>query len=107
MKPALQIDIPALTTEQMIEVDRLMTDCYGITLTQMMENSGRNLALLAKEMLGGEVMHKKICIMVGNGNNGGGGLVAARHLSNWGAEVSCISVIFPCHQSCIRGWASR
>ena len=86
----IQNEIPAITSEQMIEVDRLMTDCYGITLTQMMENAGRNLALLAKKMLGGEVMYKKICIMVGSGNNGGGGLVAARHLSNWGGEVTCI-----------------
>jgi len=32
----------------MIEVDRLMIDFFGITLTQMMENAWRNLALLAK-----------------------------------------------------------
>lgn len=74
----------------MIEADRLMTDCYGITLMQMMENAGRNLAVLAKDLLGGVVGSKKICIMAGSGNNGGGGLVAARHLSNWGAEVTCI-----------------
>ena len=74
----------------MIEVDRLMIDSYGITLLQMMENAGRNLALLAKQMLGNDIVNRKICVIAGNGNNGGGGLAAARHLSNWGAEVTVL-----------------
>jgi len=85
-----QNNIPVLSTDQMREVDRLMTDCYGISLQQMMENAGRNLALLSKKILKGDIANKGICIAVGNGNNGGGGLVAARHLSNWGAEVTII-----------------
>ena len=74
----------------MIEVDRLMINSYGITLLQMMENAGRNLALLAKQMLGDDILNRKICVVAGNGNNGGGGLAAARHLSNWGAEVTVL-----------------
>ena len=35
-----------LNTEEMIEVDRLMTDVLKIELIQMMENAGRNLARL-------------------------------------------------------------
>jgi NAD(P)H-hydrate epimerase len=80
-------DIPALTTEQMAEVDRIMIADYGIRLIQMMENAGRNLAELARRWLGGQVVGKRILILCGAGNNGGGGMVAARHLSNWGAEV--------------------
>ena len=79
--------IPALTTQQMVEVDRLMIDEYGITLIQMMENAGRNLADLASRMLGGDVRGKRVAVFCGSGNNGGGGLVATRHLHNWGAEV--------------------
>ena len=90
MLKEIPFKIPSLSTGQMIEVERLMTDCYSITLMQMMENAGRNLAVLAKDLLGGVVGSKKICVMAGSGNNGGGGLVAARHLSNWGAEVTCI-----------------
>jgi NAD(P)H-hydrate repair Nnr-like enzyme with NAD(P)H-hydrate epimerase domain len=41
------MDIPALTTEQMREVDRLMVETYHISLLQIMENAGRNLAELA------------------------------------------------------------
>ena len=35
-----------LSTEEMIEVDRLMTDELKIELMQMMENAGRNFCLL-------------------------------------------------------------
>ncbi len=38
---------------EMIEVDRLMVDEYGITLPQIMENAGRSLAGLARHLLGG------------------------------------------------------
>lgn len=74
----------------MIEIDRLMIQSYGITLLQMMENAGRNLALLARRFLRGLIENKNICVVVGNGNNGGGGLVAARYLSNWGANVTIL-----------------
>jgi NAD(P)H-hydrate epimerase len=81
-------DIPVLTTSQMVEVDRLMIEEYQIELIQMMENAGRNLAELARRQLGGLIVGKSIAILCGAGNNGGGGLVAARHLHNWGANVS-------------------
>jgi len=69
-------------------VDRLMIEEYQIELIQMMENAGRNLAELARRQLGGQVAGNSIAILCGAGNNGGGGLVAARHLHNWGANVS-------------------
>lgn len=80
--------IPALTTEQMVEVDRLMIEEYGIRLIQMMENAGRNLAEQAIRILGGSAEGKRIALLSGKGNNGGGGLVAARHLHNRGARVT-------------------
>jgi NAD(P)H-hydrate epimerase len=82
-----KLHIPSVTTEQMREIDRLMIEEYGIELLQMMENAGRNLAELARRLLGGSVMGKRIIVAAGKGNNGGGGMVAARHLHNWGAEV--------------------
>ena len=80
--------IPALTTEQMIEVDRLMIEEWGKSLIQMMENAGRNLAELSKRLLQ-NVKENKIVVLCGAGNNGGG-MVAARHLHNWGADVNVI-----------------
>ncbi|MDQ3007362.1 MAG: NAD(P)H-hydrate epimerase [Chloroflexota bacterium] len=74
----------------MIEVDRLMIEVYGISLEQMMENAGRNLAELARQRLGRQVKGHQITVLCGAGNNGGGGMVAARHLHNWGADVCVV-----------------
>jgi NAD(P)H-hydrate epimerase len=83
-------EVPALSTDQMREVDRLMIEEYGIELIQMMENAGRNLAMLAKRLLDGEIQDRPVVVLAGRGNNGGGGLVAARHLLNWGAWVQVL-----------------
>ncbi len=79
--------IPALTTAQMIEVDRAMLEDYHIELLQMMENAGRALAELSRRWLGGAVQGHSVVVLCGSGNNGGGGMTAARRLHNWGAEV--------------------
>lgn len=79
------VSVPAVTVEQMREVDRLMTEEYGILLIQMMENAGRNLATLVSKIARGP--GKSVLVLAGRGNNGGGGLVAARHLSNMGHPV--------------------
>lgn len=82
--------LPAITVEQMREVDRLMTDVFGISLIQMMELAGRNLAELVRLTLGGVVAGKTVAVAAGHGHNGGGGLVAARHLANWSASVTVL-----------------
>ena len=82
-------EIPFVSTDQMIEVDRAMIEDYNILLIQMMENAGRNLAHLARSrFLGGDPRGKRVAVLSGKGGNGGGGLVCARRLSNWGSEVS-------------------
>lgn len=84
------IPVPLLTTAQMVEVDRLMVEEYGIQLIQMMENAGRDLALLARSLLENDLTDRSIVVLAGRGNNGGGGLVCARHLLNRGADVQVI-----------------
>ncbi len=82
-------EVPYLTTDQMIEVDRAMMEDYRIDLVRMMENAGRNLAHLARErFLGGDPSGKRVVVLAGTGGNGGGALVAARRLHNYGAVVS-------------------
>ena len=78
---------PSLTAAQMAEVDRLMIEEYGILLIQMMENAGRNLAEMARLMLGEQLTGRHIVVLCGAGNNGGGGMAAARHLHNRSAVV--------------------
>jgi len=81
-------DVPALTTDQMVEVDRAMIEDYHIELIQMMENAGRNLAHLARvRFLDGNPVGKRVVILAGTGGNGGGALASARRLHNWGARV--------------------
>ena len=77
-----------ITSDQMREVDRLMVEEYGILLVQMMENAGRNLAHLARDrFLDGDARGRRVLVLAGTGGNGGGGLVCARRLHGWGAEV--------------------
>lgn len=81
-------DYLRIDTPEMIEVDRLMIEAYHIELIQMMENAGRCLAIVAREeFLGGDPEKKRIVILAGTGGNGGGALVCARRLANWGADV--------------------
>lgn len=86
--PTIISDIPYLTTEQMIEVDRAMIEDYRIELIQMMENAGRNLAHLARvRFLEGDPCGKRVIVLAGTGGNGGGALVCARRLHNYGVRV--------------------
>jgi len=83
----------AVTADQMREVDRLMVEVYHISLDQMIENAGRNLADLATEILfrkKPKSQNFRVVIVCGTGNNGGGGMVAARFLSNRNLNVSVI-----------------
>ena len=75
-----------LTRDEMIEIDRVMVDELGIELMQMMENAGRNLAQFAIE----RYRPSSVVVCVGSGGNGGGGMVAARHLANRGVDVSVV-----------------
>ena len=79
------IVVPAITADQMREVDRIAVEDFGLGILQMMENAGRNLAQNVLDMLGeagGEVT-----VLAGSGGNGGGGLCCARHLRNRGLTV--------------------
>ncbi len=81
------IDVPAVTADEMRELDRIAMEETGPNLFQMMENAGRNLALLAIEVLGRTWQTAKIVALAGRGGNGGGGICAARHLANRRANV--------------------
>ena len=77
-----------LTAVEMTEADRVAIEVLGIDVSSLMENAGTKTAELARELLGGDASGKKVTVLVGRGNNGGDGLVAARNLHNWGGEVT-------------------
>jgi NAD(P)H-hydrate epimerase len=79
-----------LTSDEMREADEEAISQYGIDVLSLMENAGSSVASLARTLLGGRVEGRRIAVLVGKGNNGGDGLVAARHLHNWGSDVEVI-----------------
>ena len=83
-------EIPFISVKQMIEVDRLMMEDFGISLIQMMENAGRNLAIFITSNMGLMPSNTRVLVMAGSGGNSGGAMVAARHLSNMGFKVDVI-----------------
>ena len=65
------IEVPAVSKQQMIEIDRIAVEETGPNLFQMMENAGRNLAELTIETLGKNWKKQNIVVVAGTGGYGG------------------------------------
>jgi hydroxyethylthiazole kinase-like uncharacterized protein yjeF len=74
-----------VTTDEMRRIEKA-ADAGGLTFDQMMENAGRAVAEAIDEWIGAE--DATVLVLVGPGNNGGDGLVAARYLAEMGATVT-------------------
>ncbi len=72
--------------EQMRRIEAA-SDAAGYSYAAMMEKAGRAVAeaIIARR----EVRDRRVLVLVGPGNNGGDGLVAARYLAEAGARVAC------------------
>lgn len=79
--------VPAVTADQMREVDRVAVEEVGLGLLQMMENAGRSLADHARDL---GPTDGPVAVLAGGGGNGGGGLCAARHLANRDVPVRAV-----------------
>ena len=75
-----------ITVEQMYNIENKGHD-MGFLKKFMMENAGAAAVKRLVEKLG-SADSKNILIFVGMGNNGGDGLVMARHLAGYGAKVT-------------------
>ena len=75
-----------ITVDQMYQIENKGHD-MGFLKKFMMENAGATSVRRLVDKLG-NVESKNILIFVGLGNNGGDGLVMARHLAGYGAKVS-------------------
>ena len=73
-----------VTVDQMRRIEAA-SDAQGHRYAAMMDLAGRAVARVIQARL--EVRDKRILVLVGPGNNGGDGLVAARHLCEAGAQV--------------------
>ena len=76
-----------VTAAQMTAIERA-SERAGVSTDALMENAGLAVAQAARDELGGAA-GQRIVVLVGPGNNGADGLVAARRLRRWGAEVVC------------------
>jgi NAD(P)H-hydrate epimerase len=79
-----------VTAEEMRRIDDITIREFQVDVLMLMENAGRATATLARQMLLGTTIEKRVACLVGGGNNGGDGMVAARHLANWGADAEVI-----------------
>ncbi len=75
-----------VTSEQMRALERKAVEA-GTSLDELMQNAG--LAVAQEVWLSlGVVGGRRIAVLCGPGNNGGDGLVAARHLAEWEGDVT-------------------
>src|SRR5438132_8867442 len=80
----------AVVAAEMRELDRRATDEFGVPSLLLMENAGAAVARSAQHMLAfpePAIQDPRIVVVAGRGNNGGDGLVAARHLHAAGWDV--------------------
>lgn len=73
-----------VSVDQMRRIEAA-SNAQGHTYTQMMERAGQAVAQTIQGRL--DVRGKMILVLAGPGNNGGDGLVAARHLYDAGARI--------------------
>ncbi len=78
-----------ITAAEMREMDRRATEEYGVPGLILMENAGLRVFDCVCRVLGG-VDGRMVVVLAGRGNNGGDGLVVARHLLQHGARVKVL-----------------
>jgi len=85
--------IPILSPEQSAALDR-ESEARGVGTLELMENAGRAVAEAAVSLTGGTYGRRAV-VICGKGNNGGDGLVAARHLHRRGVGVTSVLLTAP------------
>src|SRR6266568_543323 len=79
-----------VSVAEMRELEMRADKEYGLTSPILMEHAGRSAAEILAEQIRQQrsLDGLEILVLVGPGNNGGDGLVMARHLQEWGALIS-------------------
>ncbi|MGH7381589.1 MAG: NAD(P)H-hydrate dehydratase [Candidatus Methylomirabilales bacterium] len=78
-----------VTAKEIQELDRRAEAEYGISSRILMENAGTG-AVRVMEQHFPRLYRSRVVVVCGKGNNGGDGLVVARHLVNGGASVQVL-----------------
>ncbi len=77
-----------VSVDEMRAIEQRAATEYGLTTDVLMRSAGRSIAEILRTRLGGDVVNTSILMLVGPGNNGGDGRVAAGHLAEWGAHIT-------------------
>jgi NAD(P)H-hydrate epimerase len=84
---------PVLSPEGAVRLDRA-TQARGVPAASLMERAGEAVARSAIDLAGG-VYGRRVVAVCGKGNNGGDGLVAARHLAREGVRTAVVMIERP------------
>jgi NAD(P)H-hydrate epimerase len=71
---------PIARRDEVRAFDRYCIEELHVPAIVLMENAGRQIADVARQMLG-RMRHRQALVLAGGGNNGGDGYVVARHLA--------------------------
>ena len=85
----LGVAMKILTSQQMKTIDNRAIDELGIIGPILMENAGLQVVLEIRDRFE-YLMEEDIVVVAGKGNNGGDGLVVARHLYNQGCRIQVL-----------------
>eukprot|EP00951_Prasinocladus_malaysianus_P042385 scaffold512916_cov42-Prasinocladus_malaysianus.AAC.1 len=80
------MDLTYVGQEQAIKIDEELMGPLGFSVDQLMELAGLSVATSLAEVYNLQTF-PRVLIFCGPGNNGGDGLVAARHLYHFGYSV--------------------
>lgn len=78
-----------VTAQEMREIDRIAIEEWGIPGVVLMERAGLQVFRVMKETYR-DLKGKLVIIFAGKGNNGGDGLVLARHLAIYGTKIKIV-----------------
>ena len=100
-KPFSGPRVRAPTSRQAAEFDRVSIEERGVPEPALMENAGRQTALIVQHLF----PDGPVAALVGSGNNGGDALVCLRCLAAWGRSVTAVMVgNRPAVESVLHGW---
>ncbi|MEM4575865.1 MAG: NAD(P)H-hydrate dehydratase [Candidatus Nezhaarchaeales archaeon] len=85
----LRGEFEELTAEEMMIIDE-NSEYFGVSRLLLMENAGRSVVEAIEQRVG--IKGKKVAIVVGKGNKGGDGFVAARHIACRGGRPTIIII---------------
>lgn len=94
---------PVLTADAMRDADRITIEDFGLPGFTLMESAGRGAAEVIAEAYG-PLANRSVLVLCGKGNNGGDGLVVARHLL---ARNAVVHVVLTAEPDALRDDAAR